>query len=195
VSACSFLVGIDDGVDRIPGPNESRSFTGECFGEFLKRWPPDALDRHRCSLMTKQCRRSHWLVSLAHNVHGARRHRALAEESHYSVAIREFALLNRIERRAANSILDVDHHARACWWSTSESSEKCPRVMRGKTNVPSEISISSDLIGICSEFVDALTGSVVRMVFTSGSARFDERRVLGEDYDLMSAVKTTMLER
>jgi hypothetical protein len=58
--------------------------------------------------------------------------------------------------RLSNCISDVDHHARACWWSTSENSEKCPRVMRGKKSVSSDSPISSDLMGIWPEFVVAL---------------------------------------
>jgi hypothetical protein len=57
---------------------------------------------------------------------------------------------------APEFILDVDHHARACWWSTSENSEKCPRVTRGNMSVSSEIANSPDLIGICEEFVGTL---------------------------------------
>jgi hypothetical protein len=59
-------------------------------------------------------------------------------------------------REAPKSIRDVDHHARACWWSTSEKSEKCPRVMRGNMSVPSESANLTDLMWICSEFVDWL---------------------------------------
>jgi hypothetical protein len=62
---------------------------------------------------------------------------------------------------ATDFTLDVDHHARACWWSTSESSEKCPRVMRGNMSVPSEFAFSSDLIGICAEFVTSLMQLVI----------------------------------
>ena len=62
--------------------------------------------------------------------------------------------------RVSKFILDVDHHARACWWSTSESSEKCPRVMRGKKSVSSDFADSADLIGICAEFVVALRTDV-----------------------------------
>ncbi len=58
---------------------------------------------------------------------------------------------------AAKFIRDVDHHARACWWSTSESSEKCPRVTRGTMSVPSDCAVSADLIGICEEIVAALS--------------------------------------
>jgi hypothetical protein len=68
--------------------------------------------------------------------------------------------LNVTANRAAKFIRDVDHHARACWWSTSESSEKCPRVTRGTMSVPSDCAFSSDLIGICEEIVGALSHCV-----------------------------------
>ncbi len=74
-----------------------------------------------------------------------------------SVFIRDFERSTWFDGHKTDFILDVDHHARACWWSTSENSEKCPRVMRGKTSVPSEIAFYSDLTRICEEFVSALT--------------------------------------
>lgn len=95
----------------------------------------------------------------------------------------------------AKCIRDVDHHARACWWSTSESSEKCPRVLRGITSVPFESRLSADLIRICSEIV----GTLSHVLETCRHCRCDVPwstpfRMRG-NYDLMSAVKITMLER
>jgi hypothetical protein len=75
---------------------------------------------------------------------------------------------------AAKFIRDVDHHARACWWSTSESSEKCPRVMRGNMSVPSEYAFSSYLIWIWAEFVVALLHCVDAALFLL-SSQGDER--------------------
>jgi hypothetical protein len=50
------------------------------------------------------------------------------------------------------SIGGVDHHARACWWSTSEETENGPRRTRGMTIVPSTFAKKTDLFVICSMF-------------------------------------------
>jgi hypothetical protein len=80
------------------------------------------------ALTRKQCRCSHRLVSLAYIVRIDELNVPLQLVVDYWPAIREYERLGEIEVRVVDFTLDVDHHARACWWSTSESSEKCPRV-------------------------------------------------------------------
>ena len=124
--------------------------------------------------------------------------------------------LQRVRGRWLKFIRDVDHHARACWWSTSENSEKCPRVMRGNMSVPSDYSFSTHLCGSCAEFVatlwhrgDGRQYSMMSEPIEVDRSRSDvcihdahvevstvaNRCVREGGYDLMSAVKTTMLER
>jgi hypothetical protein len=99
------------------------------------------------------------------SVRGCRRARAVRENlfvrnPHLLRRYQAICPLNGVCDRASKFIRDVDHHARACWWSTSESSEKCPRVTRGTMIVPSGYAFSSDLIGNCQEIVGALSHCV-----------------------------------
>jgi hypothetical protein len=82
--------------------------------------------------------------------------RSLQNTSRNTNLIRVYGRFSSDRHFDAKLFLGVDHHARACWWSTSESSEKCPRVLRGKTSVPSENAKSFDLSCICWDFEGAL---------------------------------------
>jgi hypothetical protein len=132
----------------------------------------------------------------------------------FSVIIRSNGVRSASNVQARKTTRDVDHHARACWWSTSESSEKCPRVLRGRTSVPPESTFSFDLTGICAEFVVTLshdfrcqekrpTNRIVRQCFcfvvtefVHDSPPYDNGAdALAASYDFMSAVNTTILER
>jgi hypothetical protein len=118
-------------------------------------------------LRVKQCRSCFQLVSSAHLVCATSGRSTPRSSARYSPFIREFALSSTLAQRGSGFIRDVDHHARACWWSTSESSEKCPRVTRGNMSVPSDFAFSLDLTGICVEFVGALSRCVNCEVFHS----------------------------
>jgi hypothetical protein len=78
----------------------------------------------------------------------------------YWTFTRDYVDENDFAIHGPDCTLDVDHHARACWWSTSESSEKCPRVMRGNMSVPSENSNFAHLSAISAEFDFALRDRV-----------------------------------
>ena len=154
-------------------------------------------DRNGARVGTRedQCRRSHQLVSTAYIVRNASQPRSSHENVHLWSAIRDFEHSTMSVDSTSIFIVDVDHHARACWWSTSENSEKCPRVMRGKTSVPSQNSISFDLIGSCAEFVVPLTRCAICDIFREESMTRRARCFHDSAVDASHVNETRRLQR